>query len=123
MPIQAKLLSTTQRLGRILKPAGSGGRGGGLLTFSDPNPFSRALDGLHLPSDLFFNPGRKIDPTVAHVGPNQFHVGMLFLELGQQQFRSFPNHDVRCVNLDFQQKSQGIYEDMPLATVCFFAPS
>ena len=61
--------------------------------------------------------------SVAHVGPNQFHVGMLFLELGQQQFRSFPIRDVRCVNLDFQQKSQGIYEDMPLATVCFFAPS
>ena len=85
--------------------------------------FLRALDGLHLPSDLFFNPGRKIDPTVAHVGPNQFHVGMLFLELGQQQFCSFPIRDVRCMNLDFQQKSQGIYEDMPLATVCFFAPS
>jgi hypothetical protein len=48
---------------------------------------------------------------------------MLFLELEQQQFRSFPIGDVRCMNLDFQQKSQGIYEDMPLATVCFFAPS
>ena len=92
------------------------------LTFSDPNPFSRALDGLHLPSDLYINPGSKIDPTVAHVGPNQFYVGMLFLELGQQQFRSFPIRDIRCMNLDFQQKSQGIYEDMPLATVCFFAP-
>ena len=70
-------------------------------TFSDLNPFLRALDGLHLPADLFFNPGRKIDPTVAHVGPNQFHVGMIFLELGQQPFRSFAIRDVRCVNLNF----------------------
>jgi len=103
--------------GKDCKACGLRGPGRRLLPFSDPNPFSRALDGLHLPSGLFLNPGSKIGSTLPHVFPNQLDVGMFFLKLGQQQFRPFSIGNICCVNLDFQRKSQGIYQDMPLATV------
>jgi len=68
--------------GKDFKACGLRWPGRRFLPFSDPNPFSRALDGLQLPSGLLLNPVSKIGPTVPHVGPNQLDVGMLFLKLG-----------------------------------------